>query len=99
LTEDGTSTAHKKIMKTKAKEYSEAIISSSLQRGESAIAYNSYYMTSLSYGTVAISLNIKWCEAIQRHIVNAILLKMGVNRKTTRTVVFGTSRYGGLGLD
>jgi hypothetical protein len=40
LTCDGTSTAHKKIMKTKAKGYSEAIISSSLQPGESAMEYN-----------------------------------------------------------
>jgi hypothetical protein len=57
LTGDGESTAHKNIMKTKAKGYSEAIISSSLQRGESAMAYNSYYMTSISYGTAATSLN------------------------------------------
>jgi hypothetical protein len=42
LTGDGTSTAHKKIMKIKAKGYSEAIISGSLQRGESTMAYNSY---------------------------------------------------------
>jgi hypothetical protein len=34
LTGDGTSSAHKKIMKCKAKEYSEAIISSTLNRGE-----------------------------------------------------------------
>jgi hypothetical protein len=79
LTGDGTSTAHKNIMKTKAKEYSEAIISSSLQRGESYMAYKSYYMESLSYGTAATSLDIKECEAIQRPVINAILPKMGVN--------------------
>jgi hypothetical protein len=62
LTGDGKSTAHKKIMKTKAKGYSEAIISSSLQRGESAMAYNLYYMANISYGTAATSLNIKECE-------------------------------------
>jgi hypothetical protein len=86
-------------MKTKAKEYSESIISSSLQRGESAMAYNSYYMASLSYGTSATSLDIKQCEGIQIPVVNAILPKMGVNRNTTRTVMFGTSKYGGLGMD
>jgi hypothetical protein len=46
-------------MKTKAKGYSEAIISISLQHGESAMAYNSYYMASISYGTSANSLTIK----------------------------------------
>jgi hypothetical protein len=99
LTGDGKSTAHKKIMKTKSKEYSKAIISSSLQRGESVMAYNLYYMASLSYGTAATSLNIKKCAAIQRPVVNAILLQMGVNRNTARTVVFVTRKYRGLGLD
>jgi hypothetical protein len=59
LTGDRTSSAHKKIMKCKAKEYSEAIISSTLNLGEGLLAYNSYYMTSLSYSTAATSLNIK----------------------------------------
>jgi hypothetical protein len=99
LTGDGTSTAHKKIMKTKSKVYSEAIISSSLQRGESAMAYNLYYIASISYGTAETSLNCKECEEIQIPVVNEILLKMGINRNTARTVVFGTSKYGGLGLD
>jgi hypothetical protein len=99
LTGDGTSSAHKKIMKTKAKEYSEAIIDSSLQRGETSMAYNSNYMASHSYGTAATSLDIKECEEIQRPVVNAIVPKMGVNRNTARNVLFGTSKYGGLGLD
>jgi hypothetical protein len=99
LTGDGTSTAHKKIMKTKAKGYSEAIIISSLQRGKNAMAYNSYYMASISYGTAATSLNYKECEEIQRPVVNAILPKMGINRNTARTAVFGTSKYGGLCMD
>jgi hypothetical protein len=99
LTGDITSSAHKKIMKIKAKGYSEAIISGSLKRGESAMAYNSYYMASIYYGTAATSLIYKECEEIQRPDVNAILPKMGINRNTARAVVFGTSKYGGLGLD
>jgi hypothetical protein len=99
MTGDGTSTAHKKIMKTKAKGYSESIISSSLQRGEIAMAYNTYYMSSISYGTSATSLTIKECEEIQRPVVNEILPKMGIKRNTARSMVFGKSKYGGLGLD
>jgi folate-dependent tRNA-U54 methylase TrmFO/GidA len=56
-------------------------------------------MASISYGTTATSLNIKECEEIQRLFVNAILPKMEINRNTARTVVFGTSKYGGLGLN
>jgi hypothetical protein len=66
---------------------------------EGLLAYNSYYMASLSYGTAATSLDIKEYEEIQRPVVNAILPKMGINRNTARSVVFDTSKYGGLGLD
>jgi hypothetical protein len=98
LAGDGTLTAHKKIMKTKAKEYSKAIINSSLQRGEISMAYNSYYMASLSYGPDATYLNVKKFEDIQRLVVNAILPKIGVNRNTASNVAFGTCKYGGIGL-
>jgi hypothetical protein len=99
LTGDGTSSAHKKIMKCKAKEYSEAIISSTLNREQGLISYSSYYISSLSYGTAATSLDIKECEEIQRPVINAILPKMGINRNTARSAVFGTSKYVGLGID
>jgi hypothetical protein len=56
-------------------------------------------MASLSYGTAVTSLDIKECEEIQRPVVNATLPKMGINRNTARSVVFGTRNYGGLGLD
>jgi hypothetical protein len=36
---------------------------------------------------------------MQKPIVNSILPKMGINRKSARAVVFGTSQHGGLGLD
>jgi hypothetical protein len=77
-TGDGTFSAQKKIMKFKANEYSKAITSSSLSRGEGVLAYNSYYMVSFSHGT---SLNIKECEEIQRSVVNAILPKNGSKQK------------------
>jgi hypothetical protein len=99
LTGDGTSSAHKKIMKCKAKEYSEEKISSTLNQGEGLLSYNSYYMASLSYGTATTLLDIKECKEIQRPVVNTILPKIGMNRNTSRSVVFGTSKYGGLGLD
>jgi hypothetical protein len=99
LTGDGTLSAHKNIMKYNEKEYIKAIISSTLNRGEGLLAYNSYYMASLSYCTAAASLNLKECEELQRPVVNTILPKMGVNRNTSRSMVFGTSKYGRLGLD
>jgi hypothetical protein len=92
---DGTSRAHTKIMKKNAIKYGEAIMSSSLKRGECSMAYNSFYMASLGYGTAATSLSMDECKEIQKPPVNAILPKIGINRTTKREVVFGTTKYGG----
>jgi hypothetical protein len=62
------------------------------------MAYNSCYMASLEYGTAATSLSMDECKEIQKTPVNAILPKMGINRNTKREVLFGTTKYGGLGL-
>jgi folate-dependent tRNA-U54 methylase TrmFO/GidA len=55
-------------------------------------------MASLGYGKAATSLSMDECKEIQKPPVNAILPKMGINRNTKRDVVFGTTKYGGLGL-
>jgi hypothetical protein len=45
-------------MKGKAIKYGEEIKSSSLKKGECAMAYNSCYMASLGYGTASTSLSM-----------------------------------------
>jgi hypothetical protein len=70
-----------------------------LWRNESAVAYKSFYLPSLGYGMCATTLSFQECEDIQRPVINAILQKMGINRKSSRAVVFGTAQFGGLGLD
>jgi hypothetical protein len=67
---DGTSWAHKKVMKENAIKYGEAIMSSSLKSGECAMAYNSCYMASLGYGTASTSLSMDECNEIQKPSVN-----------------------------
>jgi hypothetical protein len=87
LTGDGIYVAHKKIVKSKLKQYSESIISSSLRWGGS-LEYNLYYMASLSYGTAETFFNFKEYEEIKRPVMNAILPENRVNRKTSSHVVF-----------
>jgi hypothetical protein len=98
LAGDGTSTAHKKVMADKAVLYGKTITQSTLRRGESGMAYNSFYMPILAYGTPATSPTLAECTIIQKNVVNAILPTMGINRKAPRTVLFGTSKYGGFEL-
>jgi hypothetical protein len=76
-----------------------AIRNSTLQGGECSMAYGTYYLPSLAYGTPATTLSYKECEDVQRAVIAAILPTMGIIRNAARKVVFGTATYGGLGLD
>jgi hypothetical protein len=53
----------------------------------------------LAYGTPATTLSYKECQDVQREVIAAILPKMGIVRNAARKVVFGTAKYGGLGLN
>jgi hypothetical protein len=86
-------------MSKKAVLFGEAIVGSLLWRSESAVAYNLFYLPSLGYGMCATTLSFRECEEIQRPVINAILPKMGINRKAAIAVVFGAAQFGGLGMD
>jgi hypothetical protein len=86
-------------MTEKASLYTTAIKSSSVWKGEFGLAYNSFYLPSIGYGTPATTLSQQECYDIKQPVVNAILPKMGISRKAHRSVVFGTAQFGGLGLE
>jgi hypothetical protein len=86
-------------MKEKRLAYAMAIINSTLQHGEFSMAYGTYYLPSLAYGTPATTLSYKECEDFQRAVVAVILPKMGIVRNAARKVVFGSAKYCSLGLD
>jgi hypothetical protein len=66
--------------------------------GEIGMAYTTFYMPSLRYGTPATTLTKQDCEEIQKPVANAILPKMGIARSAQRAIIFGTAQFGGLGL-
>jgi hypothetical protein len=82
-------------MTEKAILFGESIRSSTMWRGESDMAYNSFYMP--IYGTPTTTLPKQDCEEIQKPVVNAILPKMGIARWAPRAI-FGTVQFGVLGL-
>jgi hypothetical protein len=63
------------------------------------MACGAYYLPSLAYGTPTTTLSYKECEDVQRAAIAASLPNMGVVCNAARKVVFGTAKYGGLGLD
>jgi hypothetical protein len=86
-------------MKEKASLYATAITRSSVWKGEYGLAYNSFYLPSIGYGTPVTTLSQQECYDIQKPVVTAILPKMGIIRKYHRSVVFGTAQFGELGLE
>jgi hypothetical protein len=99
MTGDGTSNEHKRVMKEKGLAYAMSIRNSTLQRGEYSMAYGAYYMPSMAYGTPATTLSYKECEDVQQTVVAAILPEMGIVPNAAIKAVFGSAKYGGLGLD
>jgi hypothetical protein len=94
MTGNGICSAHKKVMTEKASLYVIAIQRSSVWKGESGLAYNSFYLPSIGYGAPATDLTQQECYNIQAPVGNAILPKMGISRKAHRHVVFGTAHFG-----
>jgi hypothetical protein len=82
----------------KMKLYSEAIDSSILWKSEASLAYNTFYMKIIGYGTPATSLSYQECDDMQKPAVNSILPKTGIHWKAARAVVFGTAQHGGSDL-
>jgi hypothetical protein len=99
MTGYGTCSAHKKVMTEKASLYAIAIQRSSVYKGESVLAYNSFYLPSIGYGAPATTMIQQECYSIQKPVVNAILPNMGISRKTHRSVAFGTAQFSRLGMD
>jgi hypothetical protein len=99
MTGDGTCSAHKKVMTDKASLYATAIHRRSVWKGESGLAYNSLYLPSLGYRAPATTLTHQECYNIQKSVVDANMPKMGISRKSHRSVVFDTAQFGGLDLE
>jgi hypothetical protein len=64
MTGDGTCTVHKKVMTGKESLYATTIQRSSVWKGESGLAYNSFYLPSIGYGTPATTLSQQECYDI-----------------------------------
>jgi hypothetical protein len=94
----GKCIAQNKAMKEKTILFGEVIRSSTMWRGESGMAYTSFYMPSLGYGTPVKTLIKQDCEGIHKPVVNSILPNMSSARSAPRSVVFRTVQFGGLGL-
>jgi hypothetical protein len=65
---------------------------------QAKMAYDSFYLPAIRYSLSITSINQIDFESIQSSASLAILAALGYNRHMPREVVYGTSKYQGLGL-
>jgi hypothetical protein len=82
----------------KSRRFAKGCIKAPMTRYEASTAYWTMWFTSLTFGFSSTTLTFNQLDSIQKPMMNAILPKMGYSSKTTRDVVFGPSRYLGIGL-
>jgi hypothetical protein len=87
-----------KILLEKSNDWAAKLRSRYLSRQEAWMVYHNYYLPQVMYSMNTTNFSQVQCDAIQSPVVQAILPLLGFNRHTSRSLVFGPSEYGGIGL-
>jgi hypothetical protein len=86
------------ILLAKAQDYQTKIASSNLPREAAILSYNVYLLPKLGYPLPALTFTEAQCYTLQSPTLLALLPKLQLNRHIARSIVFGSIKYGGLGL-
>jgi hypothetical protein len=95
---DGNETTQFNHLLDKSKDWARQLQSKYLSRQEAWMTYHIYFLPQVLYSLTTTNLTQQQCNIIQSPVVNAILPLLGFNRHTSRSIVFGPTRYGGIGL-
>jgi hypothetical protein len=98
ISPSGTTKESFKHLLGKAKDYQTKISVSRLPREAALLSYNVYILPKLGYPLPALTFTEAECHTIQSPTLMALLPKIQLNRHTARSIVFGSIRYGGLGI-
>jgi hypothetical protein len=99
LTLNGNHTTDEyKVRKAQIEDMAERILQSSICRHQAYMIHGIQYRPAIIYPLQHVMFTDKECHSIQKPIINALIAKMGFNRKTPRDVIYGPILYGGLGL-
>ena len=78
------------------RDFSRKVYNAPLNHWDSWVIYESRYRAIIRYPLPVTLFTESQCMAIQRPFIDAILPKIGINRKTPRTIIYGPKTYGGL---
>jgi hypothetical protein len=79
-------------------DYCTTIKGSHLSRQDALMSYIQYLLPKLRFQPPVLSLTKQQCDKLISPIYMALLPKLHVNHNTSRTIIFGTERLGGLSL-
>jgi hypothetical protein len=86
------------VLMAKARDYQARIITSSLPREAALLSYNMYLLPKLGYPLPALTFSEADCHRLQSPTLAAFLPKIHLNRHVARSIVFGSIKFGGLGI-
>ena len=98
ITLNGNHMEELKVRKEQVSDMAEKILQSSICRHQAYMIHGIQYRPAIIYPLQHVMFTEKECHSIQKPIINALIAKMGFNRKTPRDVIYGPILYGGLGL-
>jgi endonuclease/exonuclease/phosphatase family metal-dependent hydrolase len=98
LSTDFQTTTALQHLRTKVLHYSTRLLKSNLSRHETWLGYFACFLPKVCYGLSVMTHAHKQLSLLQRPAVSATLVKLGFRRTINRSVVYGSPRYGGLGL-
>jgi hypothetical protein len=94
----GSNTCALEVLRDIVLEYCTNIKRSHLTRQEALTSYIQYLLPKLRFQPPVLSLSQQDCDKLTSTIFLALLPKLHVNRHTTRSIIFGPEKYGGLAL-
>jgi hypothetical protein len=81
-----------------AKDFSSGLLCSALSKQDTWVAYFAVFVPPMTYILPVSHHSKKQLRKLKSPATRATLMKLGFNRNTAHRVVFGPSRYGGLGF-
>ena len=94
----GSMKPEKEYRKKQAKDFGEKLARAPLSHHESYIAYETRYKPMIRYPLQVTTFTDKECNEIQKSFMHKLLPKIGLNRNTPRSIIYGPRSLGGRGL-
>jgi hypothetical protein len=98
ISPSGSAADSAKFLHEQSIKYAAQVTGSHFSREAALWSFLLYYSPRVGYSLPVLSLSEKHCNDIQSPAINAVLPKLHINRNTARSIVFGPTTLGGLGL-